>query len=330
MKVTRRDFLKYCTASAAALGLNASGLQRLEAALATDGAPTIIWLHGSGCQGDSVSFLNLFANLDPVGDVTAGAVLLDYVNLAYHTVVMASAGHTAVTMAMQAKRKGGYVLVCEGGVPTAFDGRACNILTLNGEEKTYQQMVLDLAAGAAAVLCVGTCASYGGIPRSVYPDPAKPPQEPSGPTGVLSVRQALAAGGVTVPLLVNIPGCPSHPDWVAWAVVQLILGNPVELDNYDRPTAIYGNKDVDDKILNIHENCPRNVKLGPPNEKATTFGQDGKCLEDLGCRGPLTYSDCPARRWNKGETGPANWCIDANAPCIGCVEPNFPNGSFYA
>jgi len=92
MKITRRDFLKYCTASAAALGLSASGLQRLEAALASDGAPTIIWLHGSGCQGDSVSFLNLFANLDPVGDVTAGAILLDYVNLAYHTVVMAAVG----------------------------------------------------------------------------------------------------------------------------------------------------------------------------------------------------------------------------------------------
>ena len=134
MKITRRGFLKYCTASAAALGLSASGLRRLEAALASDGAPTIIWLHGSGCQGDSVSFLNLFANLDPVGDVTAGGVLINYVNLAYHTVVMASAGQTAVTMAMQAKRKGGYVLVCEGGVPTAFGGRACNVLTTEDEE----------------------------------------------------------------------------------------------------------------------------------------------------------------------------------------------------
>lgn len=335
MKITRRDFLKYCTASAAALGLSASGLQRLEAALASDGAPTIIWLHGSGCQGDSVSFLNLFANLDPVGDVTTGAILLDYVNLAYHTVVMASAGETAVTMAMQAKRQGGYVLVCEGGVPTAFDGRACNILTSNGEEKTYQRMVLELAAGVgrsgpAAVICVGTCASYGGIPRSVYPASALPASEPSGPTGVLSVKEALAAGEVAVPLLVNIPGCPSHPDWVAWAVVQLILGNPIELDADDRPTALYGNKAVSSEILNIHENCPRNVNLGPPNERATTFGQDGKCLEDLGCRGPMTFSDCPARRWNNGEDGPANWCIDANAPCIGCVEPDFPGGNFYA
>ncbi len=330
MKITRRDFLRYCAASAAALGLSASGLRKLEAALASDGAPTIIWLHGSGCQGDSVSFLNLFANLPPVGDVTAGGVLLDYVNLAYHTVVMASAGETAVTMAMQANRKGGHVLVCEGGIATAFGGRACNILTSNGEEKTYVQVVLDFAATAAAVICVGTCASYGGIPRSVYPSPAPPANVPSGPTGILSVKETLTLAGVNVPLLVNIPGCPSHPDWIAWAVVQLILGNPIELDNYNRPTAIYGNKDMDQVVLNIHENCPRNVNLGPPNELATTFGQDGKCLESLGCRGPLTFSDCPARRWNNGENGPTNWCIDANAPCIGCVEPDFPGGNFYA
>lgn len=330
MNITRRDFLRYCTASAAAIGLDAAGLLRLQTALGAQGAPTLIWLHGSGCQGDSISFLNLFANMEAVGDVTVAGVLQNHVNLAYHTVLMASAGETAVIMAKQAKRKGSYVLVCEGGVPTAFGGRACNILTINGQEQTYQQAVLHYAEGAAAVVCVGTCASYGGIPRSAYPSPAKPAQQPSGPTGVLSVKETLSAAGVTVPLLVNIPGCPSHPDWIAWAVVQLILGNPVELDNHSRPTAIYGNKELDSKAMNIHENCPRNVNLGPPNERATTFGQDNKCLEDLGCRGPSTYSDCPMRQWNQGENGPANWCIGANAPCLGCVEPDFPGGSFYA
>jgi len=145
MNISRRDFLKYCTASAAALGLSNACLERLEAALASDGAPTLVWLHGSGCQGDSVSFLNLFANLDPVGDVTAGGVLLDYVNLAYHTVVMASAGPTAVTMARQAQRKGGHVLVLEGGVATAFGGRACIIMSDKGRAITYGEAVLDLA-----------------------------------------------------------------------------------------------------------------------------------------------------------------------------------------
>ena len=149
--------------------------------------------------------------------MTAGSVVLNTVNLAYHTVLMSSAGETAVTMAMQAKRKGGYVLVCEGAVPTIYDGHACNILTINGQEKTYQDMLLELAPGAAAVVCVGTCACYGGIPRAT----SNPATEPNGPTNILSVKEAIASTGKGV---INIPGCPAHPEWIAWAVVQLILG----------------------------------------------------------------------------------------------------------
>ncbi|HML74349.1 MAG TPA: hydrogenase small subunit [Anaerohalosphaeraceae bacterium] len=323
MMISRRDFLKYCTATAAALGLGAGQLQQLEAALAEDGAPTLIWLHGSGCQGDSVSFLNLFANLAPVGDVTLADVLISHVNLAYHTVVMSSAGETAVTMARQAQRKGGYVLVLEGAVPTAFGGRACMIWSENDQPMTYQQAIHELAEGAAAIVCVGTCACYGGIPAS-GPDPVE-----GNPTQAISCPDAIKADFPSK-TTINIPGCPSHPAWVAWAVVQLILGNSPELDPYGRPVALFGNKDADPHAGNIHENCPRNVNLGGGNSHATTFGQDGKCLEQLGCRGPSTFSDCPSRRWNNGETGPANWCVDCNGMCIGCVEPDFPGGDFYA
>lgn len=319
--VTRREFLKYCTACAAYLGLTQSGLSRLEAALG-NGAPTIIWLHGSGCQGDSVSFLNLFTDVDPVGHLDVGSVLINHVNLAYHTVVMASAADAAVTMAMQAKRKGGYVLVLEGGVPAAFNGRACLVMTNNGKEVTYRDAILDLATNAAVVLNVGTCACYGGIPMS-GPDPSH-----TNPTGIVSCWDFVKTN-FPAKTVINIPGCPSHPDWVGWAVVQLILGNSVTLDNYGRPTALFGNKDVDLHTLNVHENCPRNPNRPGGNDLATTFGQDGLCLENLGCRGPSTFSDCPVRKWNNGETGPANWCVDSNGMCFGCVEPDFPGGSFY-
>lgn len=322
MRITRRDFLKYCTASAAALGLTGVDLKKLEAALASEGAPSLVWLHGSGCQGDSVSFLNLFANLEPVGDVTTGSVLLDYVNLAYHTVVMASAGQTAVSMARQVQSAGGYVLVLEGGVPTAFGGRACMIMSEGGKTITYQEAVVDFAADAAVVLCVGTCAAFGGIPMS-GPIPAE-----ANPTEVFSCGDIVKAA-YPEKTIINIPGCPSHPDWIAWAVVQLILGAPVPLDAYNRPTALFGNETVDHITLNVHENCPRKEGKDSHIGFATTFGQDGYCLENLGCRGPVTFSDCPSRRWNKGENGPVNWCVDANAVCLGCVQPNFPGGRFY-
>lgn len=317
MRITRREFFQYCTACASAIGLNETTLKQLKAALESDGAPTVIWLHGSGCQGDSVSFLNLFLDAPAVGHVDTKDVLLNNINLAYHSVVMASAGDTAVTMAQQARRKGGYVLVCEGGVPTAFGGRACNIMTINGVEKTYQETVLELAADAIAVLNVGTCASFGGIPAAG-----------ANPTGVVSVDTALTTAGVTGPAIINIPGCPAHPDWIAWVVVQLILGNTIALDNSKRPSDLY--------INDVHENCPRNGSA----EATLAFsenGDDGKCLVQLGCRGPGTHADCPIRGWNNGPipqlgTGQytrANWCIDSNGMCFGCVEPNFPGGDFY-
>lgn len=295
----------------------------------SDTVPTIIWLHGSGCQGDSISFLNLFANLDPVGTVDTKDILLNSVNLAYHTVVMSANGETAVNMAMQAKRKGGYVLVLEGAVPTLFNGKTCRIMSINGQDKTYLDAVQEFADNALAVLNVGTCASYGGIPGSG-----------GNPTQVLTVKEALSVDGVyNGPFLMNIPGCPAHPDWIAWAVVQLILfragqaGLP-ELDNYDRPVALFGNKDVDSNTLNVHENCSRNPNRPGGNGYATTYGQDHLCLENLGCRGPVTFADCPSRKWNgtvdeNGNNVGTNWCVDSNGMCFGCVEPDFPGGKFY-
>ncbi len=295
MHLTRRSFLKHCAACAGALSLTPLLLERLEAALTGKAAPTVLWLHGSGCQGDSISFLNRIDAADDAGQTTADDILVHAINLAYHTVVMSSAGETAVTMIEEARSAGGYVLALEGGVPRAFDGRACQVWIHNGQRVMYQQAVLDLAADAAAILAIGTCASFGGIPRSG-----------SNPTDIVSIREATGRS------IINIPGCPAHPDWITWVVVQLILGNPIELDAYGRPTAIYGAK--------LHDHCPR-----LNSTMATSFGQDHRCTLELGCRGKTTFSDCWKRRWNNG----VNWCVDANSVCLGCTEPDFPGGKFY-
>ena len=105
MKMTRRAFLKHCVACAGAIGLAPLGIQRLEAALASKAAPTIIWLHGSGCQGDSVSFLNRIDLTADAGQQTVDDLLIHSIDLAYHTVVMASAGETAVGMVKEAQQQ---------------------------------------------------------------------------------------------------------------------------------------------------------------------------------------------------------------------------------
>lgn len=296
MNVTRRTFLKHCALSAGALSLTPLALERLEAALTDQGAPTIIWLHGSGCQGDSISFLNRIDASADAGQQTVDDILINSVNLAYHTVIMAGTGQTAVSMATQARQEGGYILALEGGVPRVFGGRACQVWSSDGQDVTYEQAVMDFAAAAKAIVCVGTCASYGGIPRSG-----------SNPTDVVSVKEATGKS------VINVPGCPAHPDWTTWTIVQLLLGNAIELDEHDRPLAIYGE--------NLHDNCPR-----LDTEYATSFGQDHRCLLELGCRGKTVFSDCWNRKWNNG----VNWCVDSNGPCIGCVEPTFPGGNFYS
>lgn len=300
MKITRRDFLKYCGVSAAVLGLSGTDLFRLEQALANDSAPTVLWLQGSSCTGCSMSFLNHFSS-QPNYPKSADDVLINYINLAYHPNLMALAGEDARELAEAAYAQGGYVLAVEGGVPTAFGGATCwawSYKASNGAwvDETFEEVVRRYAVKASAILSIGTCAAYGGIPASG-----------SNPTGVRGV------GDLTGQRTINIGGCPPHPDWVVWSIAQLLAGNSISTDGSGRPTRIFQNT--------VHSQCPRRYR----DDDADTFGTSD-CLEELGCRGKSTSGNCPTQLWNDG----VNWCVNANAPCYACTEPEFPGAApFY-
>ena len=289
MTISRRDFLKYCGASAAVLGLTGTDLLRLEQVLANPSAPTVLWLHGSSCSGCSVSFLNYISGSDPAD---AGDIILNHINLAYHPVLMEAAGQNAAQAAYNAYNNyltNPYILVVEGSVPTAFSGRTCWPWTFNGVEETFQSAVTKFAGRAAKIVCAGTCSSFGGIPAAG-----------ANPTAAKSVK------AVTGKTTINIPGCPPHPNWIAWTIVQLLLGRQISVDSYGRPTAIFAE--------DVHEHCPREDR-----RQDSVLGGTG-CLMGLGCRGPETHANCPTLKWNNGQS----WCVDANAPCYGCTEPGFP------
>jgi len=260
MGITRRDFLKYCGVSAAALGLSSLDLIRLEEALANPGGPKVIWLQGSGCTGCSMSFLNFINTATGADPTDAGDILLNHIDLLYHPNLMAMSGQSAAAVAEQAYNDGGYILAVEGGVPTAFGGRACWAWTYNGQDITFQQAVTDLSTKAAKILSIGTCASFGGIPA------AGP-----NPTGVKSVQ------AVTGKPTINIAGCPPHPDWIVYVIAQLLAGANPSLDGNGRPTALYGET--------VHSQCPRNDS---PED----------CLAPQGCKGPETNANCPTNLWN--------------------------------
>lgn len=303
MIVSRRAFLQYCGLSAAYLGLKSTELGRLNEVLAAapDPGPSVVWLQGSACVGCSISLLNHIS--DTVGEPADVADLLtNHINLIYHPTLMALAGDSAVASLRQVYEEGNYILVVEGGVPTAYNGYCCVAYSFDGQEITFKEAVETYAGRAAHLVCVGTCASWGGIPKAG-----------SNPTGIKGVSELL--GQTTI----NLSGCPANPMWVVKAIVKLLLGQNVPLDEYGRPVELY------EAFGNIHDSCPR---WQDGNNKATELAQDGKCLWDLGCRGPSTKANC-YRNWN-GIAGMGQWCIGVNAPCHGCTEPGFPGPeSFY-
>jgi len=204
------------------------------------------------------------------------------------------------------EKKGNYVLAVDGAIPADDKAFYCVMGERNGKPVTIETRLVELAKDALAVLAVGTCAAFGGIPAAA-----------PNPSGAQPVRQVLETKGINKPL-VNIPGCPPHPDWFVGTVASILLNGlpkPEDLDDNLRPLAFYG------KL--IHENCPRRAYFDE-GKFAKKYGDEG-CLYELGCKGPITYADCPTRRWNNG----TNWVIGAGAPCMGCTQPEFPNLACY-
>jgi hydrogenase small subunit len=205
---------------------------------------------------------------------------------------------------MQAARvenKGKYVLVVDGSVSTADGG----VYSTNAG-RTNLDTLKEMAADAAAVLSVGTCAAFGGIPM------AKP-----NPTGAVPVSEI-----VTDRPVINIPGCPPIPEAIAGTVAYILtFGKLPDLDHLNRPNAFFGDS--------IHDRCYRR----PFYDKglfAKSFDDEGArngwCLYEVGCKGPVTYNACATLKWNGGVSFP----IQSGHGCLGCSEPDFwDRGGFY-
>ncbi len=296
MKVSRREFLKASSAVLAALGFETSGLLRMKEALgleAGEGGVPVVWLQAQNCSGCSVSVLN------SIYYKTIDDLLLNVLDLEHHPTIMAGAGNPAIAAAEKAYRRGGYVLVWEGAIPTAAGGEYCYLWP----GLTAQKGIERYAKRASVILGVGSCACFGGMVSGT-----------PNPTGAQGLENEYY--GKTV---IKIPGCPPNPDWVVGTVAHLLeRGEPPELDFDNRPLLFF------EKC--IHEDwCPR-YQDNQNEIFAAALGEPG-CMEHLGCKGPFSFSDCPSRKWNSGGQGQpgVNWCIGAGAPCIGCTEWGYPD-----
>ncbi|MEW5919605.1 MAG: hydrogenase small subunit [Bacillota bacterium] len=283
--ISRRSFLKFCAATAALLGLESSyGSIFAAAAEEAIKKKPVIWLQGQGCTGCSASLLS---SLNP----GPAEILLDMISMRFNTTVMNGTGHVSVQVLEETFKEGNYLLAIEGSIPTE-DSRYCIV-----EGMGFKELVLKAAKNAEAVVAVGTCATYGGIPRA-------------GLTGAVGVSEIISDKPV-----VNIAGCPMNPSWLMGTLLYYLSFQELPaLDKTGRPLAYYGNH-------NIHETCPRvsyyenGQFLVDWNDPATS----NWCLLLAGCKGPVTYADCNRNWWNDGVSN----CIRSGAPCAGCVQPQF-------
>jgi hydrogenase small subunit len=291
-RVSRRTFLEFCASLmvAAPFGLSLTSKARaaeVARAVAQARRPSVIWLHFQDCTGCTETLLR-------TSKPDLAELILHLVSLDYHETLMAAAGkqaEDALSTAMK-ENDGKYVLVVEGSIPRKDKG-----IYMKLAGKPALQVLEDVGSHAAAIVAMGSCASWGGIPSA---DP-----NPTDAVGVDSIIKGKP--------IVNIPGCPPNPYNLLGTVLQYAInGTLPEMDALKRPLFAYDRA--------IHDHCPRRAHFDA-GRFARQFGDEGHrhgwCLYHLGCKGPETHAGCSTRHFNEI---PDVWPIGIGAPCVGCTE----------
>ena len=293
--VSRRGFMKYCAATASLLALPPTMVPRIAQALEQARRPSVIWLSFQECTGCTES-------LTRSSSPTLEGLIFDTISLDYHHTLQAASGDAAEAArhAAMEENAGEYLVLVDGSIPLGNPGYS----TIAGISNV--EMLRETVENAAAVVAIGSCAAFGGIPG------ANP-----NPTGAVSVMDLVKDKPV-----INVPGCPPIPMVITAVLAQfLTFGQLPALDPHGRPMAFFGQT--------IHDRCYRRP-FYEQGKFAETFDDEGAragwCLFKLGCKGPITYNACATMKWNAGTSFP----IESGHPCLGCSEPGFWDmGGFY-
>lgn len=252
-----------------------------------EGRMNLIWLEATGCSGNIISLLNA-ENPD------VAYLFKKMVNLRYSNSLMQAEGERAYEQFLETLSTD-FILVVEGAAALKNNGLYNIVASYEGRYITAMEAVKQAGEKAKYVLAVGTCASFGG-PSAAQPNPS----------------ESVGIDKILEREVIKVPGCPSHPDWVIGTIAHLLYFGKPELDELNRPIIFYG--------ITIHDRCTRRSYFDK-GIFAKKLG-DIECMFKIGCRGPVTRTDCPVRQWN----GYVNWPVKDNTPCIGCAQERFPDG----
>ncbi len=269
-------------------------------------ATTLLWLQSGGCGGCTMSLLN--AEHPCLNDRWQDAAI----QLLWHPSWSEATGREFLDIitACVTEKQPLDILCVEGAVMTGPNGSG-KFHLLAGTGKPMMQWIEALAKRARFVVAVGTCAAFGGITASGnaarFHDVTGLQFQGDLRGGLLPADFRSAAG---LPVI-NIAGCPTHPEWVLTTLDALATGrlSETDLDALHRPRFYAEHL--------VHHGCPRNeyYEFKASAEKLSDLG----CLmEHLGCLGTQAHADCNLRPWN-GQGS----CLRGGYPCIACTEPGF-------
>jgi hydrogenase small subunit len=268
--VSRRTFLKYCATLASMMALPPTAGRAMAEAMAAARRPSVIWLPFQECTGCTESITRSHSP-------TIEGMIFDMISLDYQETLMAAAGFQAEEARQNAMKEnaGKYLLIVDGSIPLGLDGAySC----IGGRSNV--DLLKEAAQGAAAIVAMGSCASFGGIKD-------KP--------------------------IVNIPGCPPIPVVMTGVLAHyLTFGSLPELDDKGRPKAFFGET--------IHDRCYRRPFYDQGKFAKTfddEGARNGWCLFELGCKGPVTHNACATTKWNGGTSWPVesgHGCLGCSEP----------------
>ncbi len=264
----------------------------------------LLWLQSGGCGGCSMSVLNA-ENPDLFQSLRQSNI-----NLLWHPSFSESCDSDFLELLEQIESRQIRLdaLCLEGAVMMGPNGSG-RFHMLSGTKRPMFDVIQSLAQIAGHTVAIGSCAAFGGI-SAAGPNPG----EACGLQYAGNVKGGLLGdswhANQALPVI-NIAGCPTHPNWVVETLMQLAMGllDESQLDSYQRPRSYTNHL--------VHHGCPRN-EYYEFKASAEQPSDQGCMMEHLGCLGTQARADCNTRLWN-GEGS----CLRGGYACINCTAPEF-------
>lgn len=265
---------------------------------------TILWLQSGGCGGCSMSVLNAES------PDFYSSLAQNNINLLWHPSFSEASTNEFLQLleAIEHKQIELDALCLEGSVMMGPQGTG-RFHMLSGTGKPMYQILNSLAKKARFTVGIGSCAAFGGITMA-GPNPGEATglqYEGQQPGGLLGADW-ISPGDLPV---INIAGCPTHPNWIIETLIQLSMGDlsREHLDSFNRP------RSYTDHL--VHHGCPRN-EYYEYKASAVQASDQGCMMEHMGCLGTQARADCNTRLWN-GEGS----CLRGGYACINCTAAGF-------